>query len=253
MDKIEREDRAHIENTVVLQDVIQFLKEQPDNSCQLIIADPPYNIGFDGGKGWDTFPTEKDYLNWCKIWLEESSRVLSPKGMMVVWGTLKTDTFLKMKIDILNKITSLSSQGEIIWENNWGGRSSTNFARKHEYAWLYSKGDNFLFNKDDVRKERKMKNNPRTGKPFEKGTIPTRIFCENNHTSSKDRAGWHPTPKNINVISTLIKAYTNEGDTVLDLFSGSGTTSLCAKRLSRNSIGCELDSEYYEKIIERLK
>lgn len=239
-------------NTIVQQDVVEFLKEQEDSSAQLIIADPPYNISFDGGKGWDSYPDEDTYLKWCKEWVDEAARVLKPGGVFLVWGTLKTDTFLKLKLDVLNKAPGLVSQGELIWENNWGGRSPKNFARKHEYSWVYSKGEDFTFNADSVRKERKMKHNPRTGKPYDKGTIPTRIFQENNHTGSKDRVAWHPTPKNIKVISTLIEAYSDSGDRVLDIFSGSGTTTLCAMRTGRESLGCELDEEYYTKILERL-
>lgn len=241
-----------IENIVYKKDVVEFLKDLPDSSAQLLIADPPYNISFDGGKGWDTFSSEEAYLKWSKEYLKEAERVLAPGGSLLVWGTMKTDTFLKLKLEVLNKLESLVSQGELIWENNWGGRGSSNFARKHEYCWHYSKGEPFLFNSDSVRKERKMKVNLRTGLPYEKGTIPTRIFQENNHTTSKDRVNWHPTPKNIKVISTLIEAYSNKGDLVLDLFSGSGTTSLCAMRLDRPSLGCEIDEDYFKKITERL-
>ena len=55
-------------------------------------------------------------------------RVLKPDRMMVVWGTLKTDTFLKYKLNILNEIPSLTGQNEIIWSYNWGGRQKKNFA-----------------------------------------------------------------------------------------------------------------------------
>lgn len=247
------EDNIQTINDVHNMDVIDFLKSQPDSSAQVIIADPPYNIGFDGGKGWDTYPDEKTYLSWCQKWSEECARVLKPEGMLVVWGTLKTDTFLRYKLDVLNNLDGLSSQGEIIWENNWGGRTKSNFGRKHEYAWLYSKGDKFLFNKDDVLAERKQKTNPRTGKPYENGTIPTRVFIANNHTMSKDFVGWHPTTKNLKIIETIIRAYSNPGDTVLDIFSGSGTTTISAIRSGRNSQGCELDKDYWEKIQKRIE
>ena len=49
-----------------------------------------------------------EYLDWCKVWTEECARVLKPNRMMVIWGTLKTDTFLRHKLEILNKIPELS-------------------------------------------------------------------------------------------------------------------------------------------------
>jgi DNA modification methylase len=170
--------------------------------------------------------------------------------MMVVFGTLKTDTFLRYKLNILEE-TSLVSQNEIIWSYNWGGRTKANFARKHELAWCYSKGNSFLFNADDVRVERKLKSNPRTGKPFDKGTIPTCVWEKNNHTTSREYVKWHPTQKPLMVLERLVRGYTNPGDTVLDIFSGSGSTAIACDRTDRLFVGCELDPDYYKLSLKR--
>jgi len=216
------------------------------------LTDPPYNIGFDGGKGWDKWETEQDYLDWCMEWSRECIRVLKDNRMFVVWGTLKTDTFLRYKLN-LNKIDGIFSQNEIIWSYNWGGRSKDNFARKHEYAWCYSTGKKFLFNGDDVRVERKVGKNLRTGKEYTKGTIPTCVWEKNNHTTSEDYCGWHPTTKNIEILERIIRAYSNENDLVLDCFMGSGSTAIACKKTNRDYIGCELDKEYISKAIKRIK
>lgn len=239
--------------TITNQDCLELLATIPDNSIDLILTDPPYAIGFDGGKGWDKqWKTEADYLDWCEKWSKECARVLKPNRMMIVWGTLKTDTFLRYKLDILNKLPDMVGQNEIIWSYNWGGRSKKNFARKHEYAWVYSKGEEFLFNADDIRVERKMKKSMRTGDTHDKGTIPTLIWEKNNHTMSKDFINWHPTTKNVEILERIIKAYTDEGDTVLDIFMGSGSTAVACENTNRNSIGSEKSKEYYEKLLERL-
>lgn len=235
------------------KDALEYIKTLPDNSVDLVLTDPPYAIGFDGGKGWDSqWGTEEEYLTWCKEWTNECVRVLKPNRMIIVWGTLKTDTFIKYKLGSLSSNPELTGQNEIIWSYNWGGRVKNNFARKHEYAWCYSKGETFLFNADAVRQERKMKTNPRTGETFTKGTIPTSVWEKNNHTTSKDFINWHPTTKNIEVLERLILAYTNKGDTVLDIFMGSGSTAIAAYRTGRNAIGCERDKEYYNKIMKRV-
>ena len=167
-------------NRIVNIDALEFLQTIPDNSIDLVLTDPPYFIGFDGGKGWDKqFDNEKDYLQWCQEWSKECVRVLKPNRMFVVWGTLKTDTFFKYKLETLENNNELYGQNEIIWSYNWGGRSKKNFARKHEYAWCFSKGKEFLFNADDVRIERKMKTNPRTGIDYANGTIPTLVWEKN--------------------------------------------------------------------------
>lgn len=233
-------------------DCLDLLKTIEDNTVDLVLTDPPYFIGYDGGKGWDSqWKTEDEYLNWCNLWTKECVRVLKPSRMLIVFGTLKTDTFLRYKLNVLNALP-INSQNEIIWSYNWGGRGKNNFARKHEYAWCYSKGNEFLFNSDSILVERKQKMNIRTGKPFEKGTIPTCVWEKNNHTTSKEYVNWHPTQKPLMILERMISAYTNEGDIVLDIFSGSGSTMIAASNTNRKFIGCEISKEYYDKSLERL-
>lgn len=240
-------------SSITNSDCLEYIKTLPDNSVDLVLTDPPYAIGFDGGKGWDSqWATEEAYLKWCHSWSRECVRVLKPRRMFVVWGTLKTDTFLKYKLD-LSSFPEIQSQNELIWSYNWGGRVKNNFARKHEYAWCYSKGDVFLFNDDDIRVERKMKVNMRTGEDFTQGTIPTCVWEKNNHTTSKDFCGWHPTTKNLEVLERIIRAYTNPNDIVLDIFMGSGSTAIAAERCGRRYLGSERDKEYYQKSLERIE
>lgn len=243
---------------IEIQDVKEFLSTLPDNSAGLVIADPPYNIGFDGGRGWDKIKDEDEWISWCLSWTRELARITEPGRMIIVWGTLKdSNQFLKYKLAVdedpeLSQI--LLPENEIIWAYNWGGRSKRNFARKHEYAFCWRKaGAALLFNADDVRIPRKMKKNIRTGADFDKGTIPTCIWEFNNHTGAKDFCGWHPTTKNLSVLERMIRAYTNPGDLVVDPFSGSGSTAIAALRCGRNFSGCEIDPDYATKSIERIE
>lgn len=233
-------------------DCLSFLSKLDDASVDLVLTDPPYFIGFDGGKGWDSqWKSEQEYLDWCLEWTKECQRVLKPNRMLVVFGTLKTDTFLRYKL-LVNDL-GLTGQNEIIWSYNWGGRTKSNFGRKHEYAWCWSKGEKFLFNADDVRIERKLKKNPRTGLPFERGTIPTCVWEKNNHTTSKEYVKWHATQKPFMILERIVSAYTNPGETVLDIFSGSGSTAISCDRTNRVFVGCELDAEYHQLSLERRK
>jgi len=264
------------------RDCLEYLSTLDDESVDLVVTDPPYFIGFDGGKGWDSqWKTEEEYLNWCDSWTRECVRVLKPNRMLIVWGTLKTETFIKYKLQT-SAIDPLVPQNEIIWGYNWGGRAKTNFARKHEYAWCWSKGKEFLFNDKEIRIPRKVNKNMNLEKKmlgeyksqhpdatkeqiaeykkihidpkttFTDGTIPTCIWEKNNHTTSKDYCGWHPTTKNLEVMERIIRGYTVEGDTVLDIFMGSGSTAIAAKRAGRKYIGCERDEEYYGKLQQRI-
>lgn len=235
------------------KDCLDFLSRIPDNSVDMVLVDPPYFIGFDGGKGWDKqWKTEKEYLDWCNRWTRECFRVLKENRCFYVWGTTKTDTFLKYKLEVLNNIENAYYQNWIIWHYDWGGRTKKTFARKHEDLLMYSKGKQFLFNADDVRIPYKVKKNVRKGATNNpKGKIPTDVWEKNNHTTSKEYAGWHPTQKPISLLERVIRANTNEGERVLDCFSGSGSTMIACAKSGRDFLGCEKDKDYYEKSLER--
>ena len=144
-------------------DCLEYLKTLDSKSVDLVLVDPPY-FGIVNNEWDNQWPTELEYLEWCEQWTKECARVLKDNRMLVVWGTLKTDTFLKYKLNVLNGIDFLKSQTEIIWLYIWGGRTKSNFARKNELAWCYSKGDTFLFNADDVRVERTITSDMNKGK-----------------------------------------------------------------------------------------
>jgi DNA modification methylase len=287
------------------KDCLDFLSEVEDGTVDLIVTDPPY---FQIVKNeWDNqWSNEEEYLEWCEKWTAECVRVLKPNRCLYVWGTTKTDTFLRYKLEVLNNQPEMVYQSWIIWSYDWGGRTKKNFARKHEDLLMYSKGKEFLFNADEVCVERSVKKNMaltrkisllqkrlddelsleddgfaetkdgqayntyRLGKikdediadaievlkqketSFEKGKIPTDVWPKNNHTTSKEYCGWHPTQKPVELLERIIKANTNKGDFVLDIFSGSGSTAIAAEKSGRIGIGCEMDKEYYEKSLERL-
>ena len=280
---------------------LEFLKTVEDNSVALINVDPPY---FKIVKNdWDNqWKSEDEYLAWCRKWTEECFRVLKPNGCFYVWGTTKTDTFLRYKLEVLNNIQNAYYQNWIIWHYDWGGRTKKTFARKHEDLLMYSKGKTFLFNADDVRQERAVKKNMALQRKikllekiiqdpnhvfsekdqkswetyrfnklsaqdyigklkdfksknasFEKGKIPTDVWMKNNHTTSKEYAGWHPTQKPLSILQRTILANSNEGDTIMDIFSGSGSTMIASAMCNRKFIGCELSEEYCEKSLVRLQ
>ena len=233
-------------------DCLDFLATIPDESVKLIIADPPYYRTIKDY--WDNqWASEQQYLAWCDKWVAESVRVLAPGGCLYVWGTTKSDTFLRMKLNVLNKHEELVYQNWIIWSYDWGGRTKKSFARKHEDLLMYSKGKNFTFNADDVRIPYKMKSNVRsTAQNNPKGKIPTDVWQKNNHTTSKEYAGWHTTQKPISLLERIVLANSDPGDTVMDFFSGSGSTAIATLRNDRKFVGCEFDKNYYLKSLNRI-
>ena len=112
-------------------------------------------------------------------------------------------------------------------------------------------GKDFLFNADDIRVDRKVSINMRTGKPYDKGTIPTCVWEKNNHTTSKEYVNWHPTQKPLMILDRIIRGYTNTNDTVLDCFSGSGSTMIAAFNSGRKFIGSEISEDYCNRSRKR--
>tara|TARA_R100000664_G_scaffold274_1_gene842 strand:- start:1794 stop:2780 length:987 start_codon:yes stop_codon:yes gene_type:complete len=88
---------------------------------------------------------------------------------------------------------------------------------------------------------------------FEKGKIPTDVWKKNNHTTSKEYAGWHPTQKPVSLLERVIKANSNEGDVVLDVFNGSGSTTIACMKTNRTFFGCERDRSYFYPSLQRMK
>jgi DNA modification methylase len=233
-------------------DCIDFLRTLPDDSIDLVLTDPPY-FGI-VTHAWDNqWESEDAYLEWCRVWTTECVRVLKPSRCMYVWGTTKTDTFLRYKINVLNELDEMTYQNWIVWAYDWGGRTKKTFPRKHEDLLMYSKGTEFLFNADAIRIPYKMKTNVRkTAQNNPLGKIPTDVWTKNNHTTSKEYCGWHPTQKPVQLLERIILANTHPGDTVLDVFSGSGSTAAAAQKTEREFVGCELDPIYFQKSLERL-
>jgi len=235
------------------QDCLSYLSTLPNESIDLVVTDPPYYKIV--GDKWDhQWKVESEYLAWCRQWTEECVRVLKPGGCFYVWGTTKTDTFLRYKLDVLNLIPELVYQNWIIWAYDWGGRTKKKFPRKHEDLLMYSKGKTFRFNDYDIRVPYKMQKNVRAGKENDpRGKIPTDVWTQNNHTTSKEYCGWHSTQKPIRLLERVIKAHTDPGDAVLDIFSGSGSTAIACANLQRQFFGCELETEYYQKSLIRIE
>ena len=161
---------------------------------------------------------------------------------------------MRYKLDVLNSFREMVYRNWIIWSYDWGGRTKKTFARKHEDLLMYSKGKEFLFNANDIRIPYIVKKNVRKGaenNPL--GKIPTDVWPKNNHTTSKEYVGWHPTQKPIELLRRIIRANTNPNDVVMDIFNGSGSTTIAALNEGRKFVGCELDEEYFEKSLERIE
>lgn len=243
-----------------IKDCLEVLKELPDESVQLIIADPPYNIDI---AEWDCY---LDYIEWARKWIDESYRVLKKTGNMVIFGGFQFENEgrgdLLELVHYIRKNTDFKLVNVIIWYYKNGITARRFFANRHEEIVWFAKSKRYVFNLDDVRvkydeetltlyKKDKRLNHDN----LEKGKNPTNVWeISRLNSNSKERVG-HPTQKPEALIKRIVKSMSMDEDVVLDIFAGSGiTTKVCIEN-NRNSIACDINAflgKYVEKQIEKI-
>ena len=222
-------------------DCIEVLKTLKPNSIDLIFADPPYFLS-NGGKSihrgkivsvnkgeWDEKSKYDNHLQFTKEWMQQSFRILKYGGSIWISGTVHNIFDVKNYLDEIGfKIINIvvwhkSDPPPLIYKNKlkfsyeliiWAKK-----AGKHTFNYQY------MF---DIEGEEMQ----------DVWTIPAVQMHEK-------KFGYHPTQKPEALLERIIKACSNVGDTVLDPFSGSGTTCYVAKKLNRKYIGIEREKEYF--------
>ena len=240
------------------EDAVKFLKKVPDNSIQLILIDPPYNLDLDT---WDTFD---NYLDWAKQWLDEAYRVLSPTGNCVIFGGFQYQDLKKGDLlEILHYTrhnTDLRFTNLVIWYYKNGMSAHRYFANRHEEAVWLTKTKKYYFDLDSVRvqyspeqKKAALRDKRLIPENIENGKNPTNVWEIGRLSgNSKERVG-HPTQKPLEIIRRFVKSLSYEGAVVLDFFAGSGTTSRVCIEENRHAILVDSDKktlEYFKKHIE---
>lgn len=252
-------------DNIACADVFEYLETLDDNSIDLAIIDPPYNL--DKGK-WDIFESTEKFLEFTKKYLELVYQKLKPTGSLYIFNTAYNSAYI---LSILDRELGMKYQNWITWYKKDGFSScKKKFVNNQETILFFTKSEKgFTFNCDDVRqpylstdrinaaKETGIVKNGKRWKPNPLGKLCTDVWEFTsvrllNKVKGKTTKQNHPTPKPEGMIERMIKASSNEGDLVLDLFAGTGTTSYCAKKLNRHYVGCDENPEYIAIINERL-
>jgi site-specific DNA-methyltransferase (adenine-specific) len=223
---------------------LNLFKGLSNNSVDLIIADPPYNLGKDYGNGHSVQGFE-EYLDFSRAWLSEAHRILKEEGTIYVFMGVR---FISYLYDILDRELNMFLNSWICWHYTQGIGKRKGFSPRHDDILMFNKSDSFTFNLDSVRVPQKYyrsRNNMRGANP---GDV---WHFSHVHYSNPNRQD-HPTQKPEGLIERMVLASSNEGDTVLDPFAGSGTTLRVCQQLNRNCIGFEINSEYVSMIRNRL-
>jgi site-specific DNA-methyltransferase (adenine-specific) len=129
-------------NKIILGDAVAELKKLPDESCDVIVVDPPYNIGKDFGNNLDKRELS-EYVSWCKEWIKECIRVMKPTGTMFVYGFSEILAHLSVEIPI--------NKRWLIWHYTNKNVASLNFWQRSHEAIICAWKNKPIFNRDDVR------------------------------------------------------------------------------------------------------
>jgi len=212
-------------------DCLERMKEIPDGSVDLIATDPPYEIHY---CSWDG-----KVLNWNALFME-FSRVLKDEGNLIMfqgWSNV-CETIAAGK-------GVFSLKNWIIYDRIKGRGAKTNLVSTREDILWFTKSESYTFNKVWSNIPKKTKG--MGGKNGQPNRALSNVWTDISPIVpwSKERED-HPTQKPLSLMERIVNIYSNEGDTVLDPFSGSFTTGVAALRTGRKFIGIELDDTYFE-------
>lgn len=267
-------------NKFNLIDVVEGLKRLDNESVDIIISDPPYNIGKDFGINKDNMELN-DYLKWCDLWINECIRVLKPTGSMFIYGFSEILAHISVRVELPKRW--------LIWHyTNKSVPSYNGWQRSHE-SILYIWKNTPIFNRDNVRvpysdtflknaagKKRPKSNTARFGgkeettyTAHENGALPRDVFTDISTLAGGagreryflyqgkvypgkeiknfpvDDCIKHPTQKPSKLTERLIKSCRpSEGGMVVIPFGGSGTEGVVCKRLGIDFVGFEINPDF---------
>lgn len=253
----------HENGKLFLGDSIEWLKSLESNSVDLIFADPPYNIK---KAEWDTFESQEAYIQWSLKWIIESARVLKDSGSLYICG------FSEILADLKHPASKYFEGCRwLVWHYKNKANMGSDFGRSHESILHFRKTKKFTMNQDYIRipygghtlkypshpqakssqfgngkKRDNWQPHPLGAKPKDVIEVPTTCNGMNEKTP-------HPTQKPEELVRKFVLASSNRGDTVLDPFSGSGTTCTVAEQLGRKWLACDMSRTYNEWAIERIQ
>ncbi|MYM55509.1 site-specific DNA-methyltransferase [Thalassovita mangrovi] len=242
-------------NAILDGDCIERMNSLPENSIDLIFADPPYNLQLKGDlhrpdnskvdavdDHWDQFSSFAAYDQFTRDWLAAARRILKPNGAIWVIGSYH---------NVYRMGAELQNQGfwilnDVVWRKsnpmpNFRGKRFTN---AHEtLIWASkSEGAKYTFNYEALKA---------LNEGIQMRSDWVLPICNGGERlKNEDGEKAHPTQKPESLLHRVILGTTNPGDVILDPFFGTGTTGAVAKMLGRDFIGIERE-EAYRKVAEK--
>jgi site-specific DNA-methyltransferase (adenine-specific) len=241
---------------LVNSDVFLGLNLIPKDTIDLIFIDPPYNIGKNFNTTKDKWETDESYLNWSYKWIDLCIEKLKNNGSLYIMTSTQFmpyfDIYIRKKITILSRI--------IWYYDSSGVQAKKYYGSLYEPILFCVKNErNYCFNGSEILVEAKTGAKRKLidyRKPipiqYNSTKVPGNVWEFPRVRYRMDEYENHPSQKPIALLERIIKASSNEGDLVLDPFSGTFTTSYVCRKLNRRSIGIEIDKSFYDIGLRRV-
>jgi site-specific DNA-methyltransferase (adenine-specific) len=249
--------------TLFCGDSLQWLATLDEASVDLVFADPPYNLK---KADWDTFASQDDYIDWSMQWIQQAARILKPSGCLYIMGFSEILADLKRP-----SLQYFQACRWLVWHYKNKANLGHDWGRAHESILLLRKSASAKINIDRIRipygnHTLKYPAHPQAatsqygdGKPRDRwlphplGAKPKDVIELPTTCNGMAEKTKHPTQKPEALLRKLVFAASDRGDTVVDPFSGSGTTLVVAEQAGRKWLGCDLNPEYNTWAIARLQ
>jgi len=246
-----------LKNKIINGDSLKELKKIPDETFDLIFADPPYNLQLkkelsrpDRSKvdavddKWDQFESFKSYDEFTFEWLKECKRILKKDG--TIWAIGSYHNIFRVGTTIQN--LGFWILNDVIWNKNnpMPNFRGTRFTNAHEtLIWASkSEGSKYTFNYQSLKclnDDLQMRST---------WNLP---ICNGKERLKNNGKKVHSTQKPESLMHRIILASSNKNDFILDPFLGSGTTAVVSKKLGRNYFGIEKEKYYFDATMKRLE
>ena len=250
-------DKNQIKNKIFQGNSIEILKSIPDETFDVVFADPPYNLQLekelqrpDNSKvsavndKWDQFKNFQTYDDFSTQWLNECKRVLKKDGTLWVIGTYHNIFRVGKIIQDLN----FWILNDVIWnkKNPMPNFKGTRFTNAHETLIWAAKSDKskYTFNYNSLKC---FNDDKQLRSDWSLAICSGKERCKSNGEKA------HNTQKPEALLYRIILATTNKGDIILDPFFGTGTSGAVAKKLGRHYVGIEKEKRYIDVARKRIE
>lgn len=233
-------------------DALEVLRKYPDNSVDLVFADPPYNLD----KNYSVYNDEHSrevYISWCNSWLLEYVRILKPSGSLYLLNLPRWSMYHSV---FLNNY--LYFQNWIVWDALSEPRGKLMPA--HYGLLFYTKSlSGFTFNDEQIKEIdsrqyclRASCVRRRKSEGIDTKDHLTDIWSDIHRLKHRRDRDYHPCQLPDTLMERIIRLSTKEGDIVLDALAGTGTTAVVTKRLKRHYVAIDIDNAYVQITQEKL-